>query len=364
MLKFQEKAESLVSRIKPRHFVIAFFLLLTAFIVLWAASRIKEVTVDIDGEKTVVVTALASPWRVLEELEVEIEPEDKVTFTGFGNGGMFGELGQNKAEIRIQSAVEVKITADKLTYHITMAEGDTVSEALDISGLELREHDYLNMEADKKVEQGDNIKVTRVDYIITTEEETIERGKTVRGTSLLKSSREVIISYGKNGTLLKTYEQKVVDGVYKEKVLVSEEVTKRAVNDIYLVGDGSPASPLDYGYEIVNGVPTKYEKVYTNVRATGYYAPYGAGTATGRIAQMGYVAVDPKIIPYGTKMWIVAHNKDTGFVYGYALAADTGGAMLSGKNFVDLYYDTYYECVLNGLRKVDVYILETPQNNK
>ena len=72
---------------------------------------------------------------------------------------------------------------------------------------------------------------------------------------------------------------------------------------------------------------------------------------------MGYVAVDPKIIPYGTKLWIVAHG-NTGFVYGYALAADTGGAMLSGKNFVDLYYDTYYECVLNGLRYVDVYVLE------
>ena len=361
MLKIPEKAESLVSKIKPRHFVLAFFALFVAFIMLWAASRIKEVTVDIDGEKTTVVTTLASPWRVLEELGVEIEPEDRVTVTGFGKGGMFGELGQNKAEIRIQSAVDIEITADELTYHVTMAEGDTVSEALEVSGLEVREHDYLNVETDKKVEQGDSIKLTRVDYIITTEEETIERGKTVRGTSLLTSKREVLISYGKNGLKLKTYEQKVVDGVPEERVLVSEEVTKNPIDDIYLLGDGSPASPLDYGFEIVNGVPTTYEKVYENVRATGYYAPYGAGTATGRLAQMGYVAVDPKIIPYGTKMWIVAHNKDTGFVYGYALAADTGGAMLSGKNFVDLYYDTYYECVLNGLRKVDVYILETPK---
>ena len=81
-------------------------------------------------------------------------------------------------------------------------------------------------------------------------------------------------------------------------------------------------------------------------------------TATGTPATEGRtIAVDPKVIPYGTKMWIVGHG-DSGFVYGYALAADTGGAMLSGKNFVDLYYDTYYECVLNGLRRVDVYILE------
>lgn len=167
----------------------------------------------------------------------------------------------------------------------------------------------------------------------------------------------MLLSYGKNGTLLKTYEQKIVDGVMEDKVLVSEDVIKKATDDKYVVGDGSVISPLDYGYNIVNGVPSSYTKVYENVRATGYYAPPGAGTATGRLAQVGYVAVDPKIVPYGTKMWIVAHG-NTGFVYGYALAADTGGAMLSGKNFVDLYYDTYYECVLNGLRYVDVYILE------
>ncbi len=359
MQKILSKAEVLVSKLRPRHLIIAIFVLLLVFIMLWSASRIKNVTVDIDGEKQTVVTALADPYRVLEELEIELEPEDRVIITGFGKGGFFGELGQNEAEIKIQRAVNVEVSADSLKYHVTVAEGDTVSDVLELSGLEIREHDFLNVDENKKVDEGDDIKLTRVDYIITTEEETVQRGETIRGTSLLSTSRPVIISYGKNGTKLKTFEQKVVDGVYHEKELVSEEIIKKPINDIYLVGDGSAISPLDYGFEIVDGVPTTYEKVFSNVRATGYYAPYGAGTATGRLAQVGYVAVDPKIIPYGTKMWIVAHG-NTGFVYGYALAADTGGAMLSGKNFVDLYYETYYECVLNGLRRVDVYILETP----
>ncbi|MBQ5356829.1 MAG: G5 domain-containing protein [Oscillospiraceae bacterium] len=360
MQKILTKAEVLVSKLRWSHLAVAFLALLVAFIMLWSASRIKNVTVDVDGEKQEIVTIIADPYKILDQLGIEVGEKDRVTITGLGKGGFFGELGANEAEIKIQSAVNIKIAADELKYHVTVARGDTVSDALEVSGLEVREHDFLNVEETKQLSEGDNIKLTRVDYIVTTEEETIQRGETVRGTSLF-SGRKAIISYGKNGTLLKTYEQKVVDGVYHEKELVSEEVIKNPINDIYLVGDGSPASPLDYGFEIVNGVPTSYEKVYTNVRATGYYAHYGAGTATGRLAQMGYVAVDPKIIPYGTKMWIVAHNKDTGFVYGYALAADTGGAMLSGKNFVDLYYDTYYECVLNGLRRVDVYILETPK---
>lgn len=361
MQKILSGAESLVSKLKPRHFIIAFFVLLVAFVMLWSVSRIKNVTINIDGEKTVVTTAVADPYAIIEKLEIEIEPEDKVTFTGFGNGGFFGTIGENEAEIRIQSAVDVEIVADKLKYHVTVSEGDTVADALEISGLKVREHDILSADEEKTVSEGENIKLTRVDYIITTEEETIPRGKTYRGTSLISDNRTVLLSYGKNGTLLKTYEQKVVDGVYGERVLVSEEEIKKATDDIYVIGNGSAISPLDYGFEIVNGVPSSYEKVYENVRATGYYAPYGSGTATGRLAQVGYVAVDPKVVPYGTKMWIVAHG-NTGFVYGYALAADTGGAMLSGKNFVDLYYDTYYECVLNGLRRVDVYILETPKD--
>lgn len=361
MQKILSGAKGLVSKLKPRHFVIAIFALLVAFVLLWSASRIKTVTVNVDGEKTVFTTAIVSPYDIMDKMGIEPGLDDKVTITGFENTGFFGNLKNNEAEIRIQSALEVEISADSLRYHVTVSEGDTVRDALEISGLELREHDFINVEEDKTLSEGENIKLTRVDYIITTEEETIPRGTTVRGTSLLKSNKKVLLSYGKNGTLLKTYEQRVVDGVYEEKVLVSEETIKRATDDIYVIGDGSAISPLDYGFEIINGVPSSYEKVYENVRATGYYAPYGAGTATGRLAQVGYVAVDPKIIPYGTKMWIVAHG-NTGFVYGYALAADTGGAMLSGKNFVDLYYDTYYECVLNGLRKVDVYILETPKD--
>ena len=361
MQTFTAGAKSLASKIRPRHFLIAFFVILVAFVLLWSASRIKTVTVDFDGNKTVLTTAEPNPWDIIDKLGIQLEQEDSVTFTGF-KSGFFGDITQRTAEIKIQSAVDLEIVADKLTYHVTLAKGETVSDALDIAGLEVREHDILSVDEEKTAEEGEEITLTRVDYIITTEEETIQRGKTYRGTSLIKNNKTVLLSYGKNGTLVNTYSQKVVDGIYMERELVSSEVTKKATDDLYVVGDGSVISPLDYGFEIVDGIPVNYEKVFTNVRATGYYAPYGAGTATGRLAQVGYVAVDPKIVPYGTKMWIVAHG-NTGFVYGYALAADTGGAMLSGKNFVDLYYETYYECVLNGLRRVDVYILETPKKD-
>lgn len=356
MRKLLAGAICVISALKSRGFAIAVFSAATAFLLCWIPSRVKTVKVDWDGDVKTVHTAVCDPAEILDRMDIEPGRDDVVTYSGFESSGFFGDYAETTAEISIRSAFDIEIEADKLRYHVLAAEGDTVADALYASGLEVRGTDYISASAEKTVEPGDSIKITRVDYIITTEEETIPRGQTYRGTSLISGGKTVLLSYGKNGTLLKTYEQKIVDGVMEDMTLVSEDVIKKASDDTYIVGDGSAISPLDYGYSIVNGVPSSYTAVYENVRATGYYAPAGSGTASGRRAQVGYVAVDPKIIPYGTKLWIVAHG-NSGFVYGYALAADTGGAMLSGKNFVDLYYDTYYECVLNGLRYVDVYVL-------
>lgn len=103
-----------------------------------------------------------------------------------------------------------------------------------------------------------------------------------------------------------------------------------------------------------SGKSVKYEKMISG-SCTAYTAPVGAITSVGLAPKVGYVAVDPKIIPYGTKMYI--SSPDGSIVYGYAIAADTGGAMLSGRRLLDLYYDTEKECIQFGVRKMNVYIL-------
>jgi len=90
--------------------------------------------------------------------------------------------------------------------------------------------------------------------------------------------------------------------------------------------------------------------------ATAYYA-YGSGgndingngiTAIGLRAKKGIVAVDPKFIPLGTKLYIQG--------YGEALAADTGG-WIKG-NRIDLCFESLEECFRYGRRKIKVYLVE------
>ena len=70
----------------------------------------------------------------------------------------------------------------------------------------------------------------------------------------------------------------------------------------------------------------------------------------------GTVAVNPNVIPYGTKMYIT--SPDGKFVYGWAIATDTGTAMMEGTVGVDLFYETYLESSLNWKNEVNIYIYD------
>ena len=64
--------------------------------------------------------------------------------------------------------------------------------------------------------------------------------------------------------------------------------------------------------------------------------------------------MDPSVIPYGTRMYIV--SDDGSYIYGYATAEDCGGAIQG--YMIDLYFDTLAECYAVGRRTCTVYILD------
>lgn len=102
-----------------------------------------------------------------------------------------------------------------------------------------------------------------------------------------------------------------------------------------------------------DGTVLKYSGV-RSMSATAYttgHGGVGTRTASGTAVHVGSVAVDKSVIPLGTRMYIVAGDS---LVYGLAVAEDTG---VKGSK-IDLYYDTYEECIQFGRRTCTVYILE------
>lgn len=186
--------------------------------------------------------------------------------------------------------------------------------------------------------------------------------------SMLKDDKK-ILQDGKDGKKEATYEVRTKNGKIVSKKLLDENVIAEALDKVVLVGmsdganyyqnDGvnnaqnyqngnySASNYNSNNYNGVNYVANNYKpagKSFT-MQATAYTG--GGITASGRAAQYGVVAVDPSVIPLGTKLYIEG--------YGTAIAGDTGSAVKG--NIVDLYLDNYNDAINFGRRDVNVTIL-------
>lgn len=238
--------------------------------------------------------------------------------------------------------------------------GGTVGDALTKVGVKVGENDRTNVEHSAALSEGLSIEVERVQYNEYTRTETIPYETTVKYVHSLSSGRTRITQDGQEGLKTYTYRDRIVDGEVVETVLVSEEITEEPVNQIKTVGapTGMPMSEAPYEIEFDSqGRPVHYTQVLTGP-ATSYTnegGRCGNYTASGRKAEVGTVAVNPNIIPYGTELYIM--SPDGSYVYGYAIAADTGGALMSGHVLTDLFMATFADCSYFGRREMVVYVL-------
>ena len=204
------------------------------------------------------------------------------------------------------------------------------------------------------------VSVTRVAYTDRTKTVSVPYTTEVKYTGELREGASKVSQKGVNGVRTIVYRDRLENGEVVSTEVISDKVTTEPVKKIILkgtkVGNVVSDPPMDIPLDSA-GQPLQYKKKLTGT-ATAYTSDRGDSglyTATGCRAQVGVVAVNPSVIPYGTKLWIV--SPDGKVVYGYAVAGDTGGAVKSGKTLVDLYYDTYGECSRFGRRTMNVYIL-------
>jgi len=231
----------------------------------------------------------------------------------------------------------------------------TVKELLDEDVINFTsEFDFLNVGPDTIITNGLKIEVIHVtseNYTITFEVpyQTIEQ----EDPTLLKGTSKILTN-GKNGMVKNDVEILYHNGVEFKKN-VTQTVLEEKVDMI--IAKGTKELPLnDTASNKANlnlGEPVKFS-------ATAYCAcarccGKATGiTASGRKAEYGVVAVDTRVIPLGTKLYI--ENVDGSFTYGEAIAADTGSAIKGNK--VDLFFPTHQEALEFGRKAVNVYIVE------
>ncbi len=277
----------------------------------------------------------------------------------------------NNLEVKIINSYELTINVDgedKLVKTTAKTVGDVLEE-LEIT---LDSDDEVSPTANTAISHEMVIEVLRVEYVTREEAEKIPFStETVKSSAMLNGTQK-ITQKGVEGIKTVTYEDRVVNGEVQSSEIISEEITKEPVTQITSIGtlvatsssqlgnskiekNGNPISeiPLPSQYSIgADNVPTSYKYTISG-RAAAYCIPGGI-TSTGKAVKPGYIAVNPKQIPYGTEMWIVSND---GVVYGYAIAADTGGFVKKGYFTADLYMNSVDQCYQWGDRGVTIYVL-------
>ncbi len=370
----------------------------------------------VDGEKTVSVSARSSdPEKVIAAAGIKLNANDEVVLTDYSetNGGTIVINRAKIVRIEDNEIIGYYVGYDEtlndmlVENEITLVDGDvlsvsketpvydgmlvnidrafgvgleydgnaitlsltsgTVADALKAAGVTVGKDDIVTPSLDTELSEYTHIVIQRVTFETVTETEEIEFDtKRVENSNLYVGDNEVTTK-GVNGEKVYTYTEKYVDGVYVDRTLEKEETVKEPVDEVITVGTKkvdtlsayknttAPISELDVPDDLKldkNGMPKNY-KSKVNAKATAYTGD--PATASGRTPMPGHIAVDPNEYPYGTELYIV--SADGSYVYGYCIAADTGGFVEMGNTDVDLYLDNEDMCYNWGNRDIIIYVL-------
>ena len=254
----------------------------------------------------------------------------------------------NASEISILRASEVSVTLDGETFPVACYQNFTVMDALKKAGYVRRENDLLSHDLSSPIADGMQITVTRIDFRNGYEYEEIPYQEVVNENPYINHGTSVVVTEGEMGLREFAYKETLRDGVVIARQATGERVAKEPVTKVTELGTGNTIKLQDGTY--------LFYKKRLEVECTAYTTERQVNkiNAIGKVARKGTIAVDPKVIPLRSKVYVAARNG--AWVYGVATCEDTGGSIKG--NIIDLYFDTYDECIQFGRRKAYLYILE------
>lgn len=324
--------------------ILATFLTVQAFA--------KNTYVITDGSRTFTYSTFATdPGRILDEAGLELDENDTyTTHVDSGTSSITVRRSQN-------------ITIEQHGKRISVSSfGETVAELLERLNIVLESTDVLSVSEDTKTYEGMTFRIDRILDQIQSYTCPIPYTTTYCYDATLPQGTETVLTPGVNGELLCTATVTYVNGQESYRTVHSESVASAPVTEVVAIGTArvdavnpSEMPIIGNGYIILStGEVLTYTDTMT-VGATAYYCePWERGiTYSGTKARVGEIAVDPSVIPLGTRMFIVSN--DGAYIYGIAVAEDTG-YLIEGTR-VDLYFNTYAECVEFGYRQCTVYFL-------
>lgn len=331
----------------------ALVLTLVCALTLLSQTALANTYVITDGNQVKThITFASDPAAVLDEAGVALGEDD--TYTTALEDGVY--------EITVRRSQTVAVNHGGTLLH-TESVDETVGQLLTRLGIVLDGDTRLSHNPDQQVQSGMTVTVDRIVRVTETYTAVIPHEVTYYEDPSLPAGVEAVLVQGRDGQMLCTASVVYESGLETSRTVLSQTVAQQPVNGVVAVGTGAEQDPAaQCGLIIGDGIIiTEDGQVLTytdtmDVLATAYtHTDEGCDftTATGTTVRVGTVAVDPRLIPYGTRMFIV--TKDGTYIYGIATAEDCGSAI---KNYrIDLYFPTDAECWEFGRRDATIYFL-------
>ena len=312
----------------------------------YAAPNVVTIT-DTGSAPVQIRTTDTNVGKILSKQGIILNEGDRVNYA-------LSDEVSGDAVISIVRAVSVNITYMGETKSYLTSE-TYVDKILEEEGINVTAGTVVTPGLSEEVSEGDTITVVAYDkHNVTVQEEVAYTTKEIENANLAPGER-VVVQAGENGVNEYVYEIHYENGVEISRTLIKDAILSNPVEEIIEYG---PESVWELGV-VPASAPTKYSKVEV-FTATAYDAspadngPWAGQTSTGMPLVYGVIAVDPRVIPYGTKMYI--ESVDGQYKYGYAIAGDCGGA-IKGKK-VDLFFPSRSTCYSFGRRPVKIYFLD------
>lgn len=320
------------SKFRLRLAIALFLVVLGGLGVAGYAWAKKEVTLQVDGKRLSVTTFQMDVRGLLKQERVRLGPEDAVVPAA-------GTALREGMQIKVIRAIPVTIVADGKTLP-ALTRSKTVFELLKEKNVKVGEKDIVDPPLEAELSKGLTVTITRVSRRVEEKEVSIPFSVKRKPTASLLKGQTKVISSGKNGLAVEEWEVILHDGKEKERHLIERRVVQQPVDRVVQVGILQSVSR--------GGEELRFSRVL-EMRATAYtFLVPGRDTASGIPPRRGIAAVDPRVIPFGTKLYVEG--------YGHALAADKGSTIKG--NRIDVFFPSRAEALAWGVRYVKVYILE------
>ena len=302
-----------------------------------------EVVVNDQANTTTYMTTASTVGEFLETENIQVASHDELSVAS-------DEEITDTLTLDIDRAVKVSVTDGTNETNDVYTTADTVEALLKEQQLELSDLDRVEPGIDKTVTADMAVDVIRVEEVTDVVEEEVAFSTVRKNDSSLTKGKEQVVASGSNGLVEKRYTVVLENGKEVSRELVSEDVKKEAAQRVVAVGTKAIQQAPSRGTSSAVAGKT------ITMEATAYN--WDCATCNGRgLTATGYnlkanpdgvIAVDPRVIPLGTKVYVEG--------YGYAVARDTGGAVKG--NRIDVHMRSISAARQFGRQTVKVTIIE------